>query len=159
MTQTSTAGPKRPIAVTLIGALLILISGFYIVQAVAGLSFSGAIQSALSNALNTQGTLTLQAQTMLENVLDFVRGAVAVIIMIGFFRLRRWAWVAAMAWSALGLLNQLFRVFSGTPAYFWMLLEVIAIFALIQADVQKIFGIKREEHDPLTASLNSVDRQ
>jgi hypothetical protein len=64
MTQTSTAKPKRPSAVTLIGALLILISGFYIVQAVAGLSLSGAIQSALSNVLNTQGMLTAQAQTV-----------------------------------------------------------------------------------------------
>jgi len=146
-------------AVTLIGALLVLIAVFYIAQAIAGLSFSGVIQSALSNALNTQGILTPQAQTALENVLDLLRGLVAVIIMIGFFRLRRWAWVAAIAWSALGLLNQLFRVFTGAPAYFWMLLEVIAIFALIQADVQKIFGIKRDEHDPLTASLNSVDRQ
>jgi hypothetical protein len=73
--------------------------------------------------------------------------------------MRRWAWVAVMVWSALGLLRQLFRVSVGDPAYLLMLLEVITIFALNQADLQKIFGVKREDNDTLTASLNSVDRQ
>ena len=159
MTKTSSTAPKRPMAVTLIGILLVLISAIYIVQAVAGLTFSGVIESAFSNTFNPQGTLTPQAQTALENALDLLRGVVALIIVVGFFRMRRWAWVATVAWSALGLLNQLLRVFSGESTYFWMLLEVITIFALIQSDVQKIFGIKRDEHDTLTASLNSVDSQ
>jgi hypothetical protein len=159
MTEPSSAVPKRPMAVNLIGALLVLIAISYIAQAVAGLSYQDLISSALSNVLTTQGSLTPQAQTALENVLDLLRGGVALIVMVGFFRLRRWAWVTAVAWSALGLLNQLFRVFSGEPTYFWMLLEVVAIFALTQVDVQKTFGIKRDEHDTLTASLNSIDRQ
>ncbi len=159
MSQAAPAAPRRPLAVTLIGCLLILICLMYVIEGVTGLSTTGMLKNALANTFNTQGALSLQAQTALENTLDLLRGGVALILLIGFFRLRRWAWVGIMLWTALALLRQLFHVFVGEPTYFWMFLEVLAVFALTQSDVQKIFGIKRDEHDPLTASLNSIDGQ
>ena len=70
-------------------------------------------------------------------------GLLAIAIAVEALRMRRWAWVAFMAWALLGLVHQLLRHFFYDSAdYLAMALDAVAVLVLTPLDVQIAFGVR-----------------
>ena len=68
-----------------------------------------------------------------------------VIVLIGFLRMRRWSWVMLMTWVGISMVVGLVDYFYfGQPNYVIMASDVVIAFALSQAEVQRIFGIRTD---------------
>lgn len=72
---------------------------------------------------------------------DLALGTTALLIVIGFLRRRRWAWVAAMTWCAFSLGLGLVRYFHTDPRYPRMLAGVVLALALNQSSVHEALGV------------------
>ena len=73
---------------------------------------------------------------------------IGIIVLIGFLRLQRWAWVLLMAWTGISLCITLINYFYSRPNYLVMASDVIIAVALSQSDVQRIFRIRTEPDEP-----------
>jgi hypothetical protein len=60
-------------------------------------------------------------------------------LVVGLYRLRRWAWVGAMLFVGIGVSVGIIQYVRGLPLYGMMLLNVFIVFYLNQRDVQAIF--------------------
>jgi len=63
----------------------------------------------------------------------------AILIAIGLWRLDRWAWYAAMAFTGIGLAFQILLYVNGHQSYLFMLVYVIEAFYLNQREVKRVF--------------------
>ena len=72
-----------------------------------------------------------------------------IVVLIGFLRLRRWSWVLLMAWTGVSLIISLVDYFYSHANYAVMASNVIIAFALNITDVQRIFGIRRDDGSSL----------
>ena len=121
------AGPatKRPIAVTFVGVLAIVVGASLVVDGAAVLVHGG------------------DASKLSGRAFDLALGVLAIGIGAGALRMRRWAWAALMTWAAIGLAHELLRHFfysdANDPV---MALDVIVVFALTPLDVQIAFGVR-----------------
>ena len=90
----------------------------------------------------------------MTNVSEYVSAALAVVItigivvLIGFLRVRRWAWVVLMAWTGGSLAIGLIQYFYSNPNYLVMASNAVIALALNQVDVQRIFHIRIEQNEP-----------
>ena len=66
-------------------------------------------------------------------------GILGVIVAVGLWRLRRWAWVAIMLWTGLNMAAALHAYWIGNPYYLSMALSVIQVFYLNMREVQVAF--------------------
>jgi hypothetical protein len=87
--------------------------------------------------------------TLLSTATYFVLSLAGIFVLIGFLRLRRWSWVLLMAWTGLSLIISLVDYFYSHPNYVVMASNVIIAFALNITDVQRIYGIRRDDGSPL----------
>lgn len=76
-------------------------------------------------------------------------GAVGLIVSVGLWYLKRWAWVATMSWAGINMAQALWAYWSGEPQYPAMALSVVIVLYLNQRDVQLAFiestrGIMRD---------------
>lgn len=151
---------KRPIAVTLVGVFALVAFFIYGITGALDLWNSGEIQSGFTRPLYEGTALTETGVLFLGGTYFVLSSIAALIIGWGAFRMRRWAWIAFMAWCIFILLNQIVRYFAGSPGYIAMALAVFIVLALNQAEVQVAFGIKPAENVELeSASNNSLDRE
>jgi hypothetical protein len=70
--------------------------------------------------------------------------AVRVVIIAGFWYLKRWGWVLLMVQLGFFMLIDLYAYFSGAPHYFSMVNSVLVVFYLNQRDVQQAFQARRQ---------------
>jgi hypothetical protein len=118
-------GAKRPIAVTFVGVLALVVGA---AEAVDGIF-----------AVVNGGT----SSKLAEGAFDLALGVLAIAIGIGALRVRRWAWAAFMTWAVVGLTHQLLRhFFYNDPSYLAMALDTVAVLALTPFDVQVAFGAR-----------------
>lgn len=66
-------------------------------------------------------------------------GGIGLIVSIGLWRLRRWAWVATMTWAGINMAQALWAYWIGEPQYPAMALSVVIVLYLNQRDVQLAF--------------------
>jgi hypothetical protein len=119
---------RRPFGVTMIAWLLII------------------------NMLSIGTTLLLEDSPFgIEIDNDFVEGSItlallviAIVIAVGLWRLRRWAWIATMIWFGVSMATALAAWRDGHAPYTSMVLDVITVFYLNQRDVQAAFRHRRE---------------
>jgi hypothetical protein len=141
---TSSSAPtvKRPIAVTFVGVLALLIGTYHVVAGVLALVHGG------------------DASRLSEGAFDLALGVFAVAIGRGALRMTSWAWAAFMTWAGIGLTHQLLRHFFYTDAnYLAMALETVAVLALTPLDVQIAFGVRHQRNLILDrAARNPIDR-
>lgn len=150
---------KRPIAITIVGAIVILAGIFNIFSGLLDVSqgdinFQLADEPLIENDQPSDFVIELE-----EFGLPIVLGVIQVILGISFLRLRRWAWVAIMFLVAFDLARDLIHYFRGLESdYLALALEVIIVLAMNQEEVQKIFGIRKPDEGSLTQpTRNPID--
>jgi hypothetical protein len=66
-------------------------------------------------------------------------GLLALVVSLGLFRLKRWAWLLAMTMEGLNLASALIAYRVGHPEYVTMALGVVTVLALNQREVRQAF--------------------
>lgn len=135
---------RRPLGVTLIGALL-LIQGLFLVASAAAAIFPKVASEIsafrLPDAVNFTG---LTADDVLSAALVGALGLFIALSGIGVLRLYPWAWLAAMAlqgWTlAVFLLDHFIR---GRSSYTTALLGVVIVFYLNSRTIRRAFALAR----------------
>ena len=84
---------------------------------------------------------------LLSSASYLILSVAGIIVLIGFLRLHRWSWVLLMAWTGVSLVISLVDYFYSHANYAVMASNVIIAFALNIHDVQRMFGIRRDD-DP-----------
>ena len=116
---------KRPVAVTFVGLLGLIVGGYHVAHGI-GVLVDGGDSSKLA-----------------EGAADVALGGLAIAIGLAALRMRRWAWVGFMTLALVGLVHQLLRhFFYDNPNYLAMALDTVAVLALTPLDVQIAFGVR-----------------
>ncbi len=139
---------KRPIAVTVVAwgiVILFLIRLYQVFQPLVGL---GVLGHGLSGPLTAGMRLTPLGLTVAISASYLLQVLVGIVVLIGFLRLHRWAWVLMMAWTGLSLCITLINYFYSRPNYLIMASNVIIAVALSQSDVQRIFHVRTDQNEP-----------
>jgi ABC-type multidrug transport system fused ATPase/permease subunit len=145
---------KRPIAVTVIAAAIVVLFLIRLYQVFEPLIRQQVFENGIAGPLFDGWRLTDLGRALLSSVTYFVLSATGIAVLIGFLRLRRWSWVLLMSWTgislAITLVNYFYaqRLLGSQPNYAVMASNVIIAFALNMTEVQRIFGIRRDESVP-----------
>lgn len=162
MKTASTSPRKRPLAVTIltwvlvIGSLLSLAIGIISLVALAYELQGGTIEIMAGDEATE--LFTDQGQLLVEGVWYTLEGVVQLVITIGFWKERRWAWVAVMTLQALNLLVDVANGLAGNPEVLSLGVSILLVLLLNQSDVRRVFGILRNPNEPAPITpLNSLD--
>ena len=79
------------------------------------------------------------ANPLWTDVLGFAVAAGMLLLVVGLWFLKRWAWVATMILVGIGLAFGIWGYFQGVPTYINLLINTLAVFYLNQRDVQRAF--------------------
>jgi hypothetical protein len=80
---------------------------------------------------------------------------VGIAVIIGLLRMKRWSWVTLVFWVSvslsIGILHYFYRSLSAfNPSdYAVMAADMVLVFALNQSDVQRLYGIRRDDAEPI----------
>jgi len=139
---------KRPIAVTVIAAAIVALFLIRLYQVFEPLIRQQVFQNGVAGPLFDGWRLTDLSRALLSSATYFVLSVAGIFVLIGFLRLRRWSWVLLMSWTGISLVITLVNYFYSQPNYAVMASNVIIAFALNMTEVQRIFGIRRDENVP-----------
>jgi hypothetical protein len=81
-----------------------------------------------------------------------------VLIAVGLWRLDRWGWYGAMAWTGIGLAWQILLYLNGHQSYLYMVLYVVAAFYLNQREVKRLFQSESVRLVPVELERDSPGR-
>jgi hypothetical protein len=146
---------KQPIAVTIIALLLVgevLLRLYWVGRAALGLDLLGR---GFPWPLWEAGGLNAAGVELGVAGFRLLWALVGLAVLIGLLRMRRWSWVALVVWVgfslALGLLHYSYRgSWAFAPSDFAVLAaDMLLAFALNQSDVQRIYGIRRDDAEPI----------
>jgi hypothetical protein len=76
-------------------------------------------------------------------------------VLIGLVRMKRWSWVMLVFWASVslsvGILHYFYRSISAfNPSdYAMMAADMVLVFALNQSDIQRLYGIRREDAEQI----------
>ena len=136
---------KRPIAVSIIATAIVVLFLVRLYQVVVPLIQQQVFINGISSPLFVDGSLTPLCMAIITSAVYLILSALGIIVLVGFLKVRRWSWVVLMAWTGVSLTISLIDYFFRRPNYIVMVSNVIIAFALNQADIQRIFGIRSEE--------------
>ena len=138
-------GEKRPVAVTVIAIGIVVLFFVRIYQSIKPLAEENSLRKIQTEPIFLNGILTPHGQAILESMLYLILAIGLIIVLLGFLRMRRWTWVFLMAWVGFSMVVGLEDYFYfGDPNFVIMASDVVIAFALSQADVQRIFGIRSD---------------
>lgn len=141
------AAKKRPLAVTIVAAGIVLLFALRLYQVVEPLLVMHVLQQGFHRPLMAGFRLTPFGSAVLASASYLLQALGGIVVLIGFLRVRRWAWVVLMAWTGGSLCVALAQYFQSRPNYVVMASDVIIALALSQSDVQRIFGIRMDPDD------------
>ena len=136
---------KRPIAVTIVAWGIVLLFLIRLYQVIEPLLRMHVIENGISAPFILGTSLTPLGRVVLTSGSYLILSLVGIVVLYGFLRLHRWAWVVLMAWTGVSLTITLINYFYSRPNYLVMASNVIIAFALSQADVQRIFRIRLDQ--------------
>lgn len=140
-----TKGKKRPIAVTVIGMAIIVLFVVRLYQVFIPLIELEVFVNGLSGPFYSDTGLTEAGRALFDSIFYSVLAVGLVIVLIGFLRMRRWSWVMLMTWVGISMVVGLVDYFYfEQPNYVIMASDVVIAFALSQADVARIFGVRTD---------------
>ena len=136
---------KRPIAVTIVAWGIFVLFLIRLYQVFEPLFRMRVFETGLTSPLISGARLIPLGWAILTSGSYLVLSIIGIVVLIGFLRLHRWAWVLLMAWTGVSLAITLIDYFYSRPNYLVMASNVIIAFALSQADVQRIFRIRMDQ--------------
>ena len=136
---------KSPIAVSVIAVAIVVLFLLRLYQVYEPLVRQDVFKSGVTGPLFAGWRLTPLGNDLLSSVTYLVLSLAGIVVLIGFLRLHRWSWVLLMAWTGVSLVISLVDYFYSHPNYAIMASNVIITFALNITDVQRIFGIRRND--------------
>jgi len=136
---------KRPIAVTVVAWAIVLLFLVRLYNVLEPLIRMGVLGRGYKAPLFSGAGLTPFGLSVFTSGAYLVLSLVGIVVLVGFLRLHRWAWVLLMAWTGISLTITLINYFYSRPNYLVMASNVIIAFALSQADVQRIFRIRLDQ--------------
>jgi len=139
---------KRPVAVTIVAWGIVLLFLVRLYQVYLPLLQADLLEDGIHGPLTRGMRLTPTGAAVLISAAYLIQVLVGIVVLIGFLRLQRWAWVVLMAWTAVSLSITLINYFYSNPNYIVMASDVIIAFALSQSDVQRIFRIRTDADEP-----------
>jgi hypothetical protein len=135
---------KRPIAVTIVAWGIVLLFLIRLYQVFAPLIRLNVFRNGIDGPLMTGVRLTPLGTVLVVSASYLLQVLVGIVVLIGFLRLHRWAWVMLMAWTGASLCITLINYFYSHPNYLVMASDVIIAVALSQSDVQRIFRVRTD---------------
>ena len=138
---------KRPVAVTVVAWGIVILFIVRLVQVFTPLIEMEVLERGLEGPLVRGLRLTLLGSAVLTSAVYLLASLIGIVVLIGFLRLRRWAWVILMAWTGASLTIGLIDYFYRNPNYLVMASNAVIALALNQVDVQRIFHIRIEQDD------------
>jgi hypothetical protein len=130
--------PPRPVNVTLVAVVALMVGAYDVGSGVLEL-----VDRSDSSGLAAGATLV-------------ALGVAAILLGLGAWRMRRWAWAGLMSWAVVGLMDQLLReFFFDHPEHLAMALDAFLVFMLTPIDVQLAFGTRVPPAD--TGAHEQVD--
>jgi hypothetical protein len=136
---------KRPIAVTIVAWGIVVLFLIRLYQVFEPLIRMHVFETGLASPLLQGAKLTSLGQAVFTSASYLILSLIGIVVLIGFLRLHRWAWVLLMAWTGVSLTISLIDYFYSRPNYLVMASNIIIAFALSQADVQRIFRIRPDQ--------------
>ncbi len=136
---------KRPIAVTVVAWGIVVLFLIHLYQVIEPLLRIKFFETGITSPLMVGMRLTPLGGDLLSSGTYLILSVIGIVVLIGFLRLHRWAWVVLMAWTGISLTITLINYFYSLPNYLVMASNVIIAFALNQADVQRIFQIRMDQ--------------
>jgi hypothetical protein len=139
---------KRPIAVTIVAwgiVLLFLVRLYQVFQPLVRMDIP---KYGLNGPLLTGFRLTVLGNAVVVSAAYLLQVLIGIVVLIGFLRLHRWAWVVLMAWTGMSLVISLIDYFYSRPNFVVMASNVIIAVALSQSDVQRVFRIRMDPDEP-----------
>ncbi|HEX7541147.1 MAG TPA: hypothetical protein VF352_03370 [Anaerolineales bacterium] len=136
---------KRPIAVTVIAVAIVVLFLIRLYQVFEPLIRNQVFINGITGPFFAGWKLTALGSVFLSSVTYLVLSLVGILVLIGFLRLHRWSWVLLMAWTGVSLIISLLDYFYTRPNYAVMASNIIIVFALNITDVQRIYGIRRDD--------------
>jgi len=136
---------KRPIAVTIVAWGIVVLFLIRLYQVFEPLLRMHIIETGITAPLILGTKLTPLGQAVLTSGFYLVLSLIGIIVLIGFLRLHRWAWVLLMAWTGISLTITLIDYFYSRPNFLVMASNIIIAFALNQSDVLRIFRIRMDQ--------------
>jgi hypothetical protein len=139
---------KRPAAVTVVAWGIVILFIVRLVQVFQPLIDVEIPRRGLDGPLVQGMRLTALGSAVLTSAVYLVASIIGIVVLIGFLRLRRWAWVVLMAWTGASLAVGLIEYFYSDPNYVVMASNAVIALALNQVEVQRIFQIRMEQDTP-----------
>jgi hypothetical protein len=140
---------KRPIAVIVIAVAIVVLFSIRLFQFFRPLINEHVFQSGIAGPLIIGWKLTGIGSALISSASYFILSVTGIVTLIGFLRLRRWSWVLLMAWTGISLVISLVDYFYSHANYAVMASNIIIAFALNITDVQRMFGIRRDDGSSL----------
>ena len=138
---------KRPIAVTIVAWGIVVLFLVRLAQVFEPLIRLHVLEDGLIAPLTTGLRLTPLGAAIFTSAGYLALSLIGIIVLVGFLRVRRWAWVVLMAWTGASLVINLIGYFYSHPNYLVMASNAIIALALNQVEVQRIFHIRIEPGD------------
>lgn len=140
---------KRPVAVTIVAWMILIMFFVRLYQVFEPLTLEGVFEHGMAEPLFEGIWLTPFGLAMLTSAAYAALSLSGIIVLIGFLRMKKWSWVVLMVWTAISLTISLFDYFYRETNYIIMASDTIVALALNQADVQRIFGIRTDAGERL----------
>ncbi len=135
---------KRPTVALVLAAFIIFLAVvLYLYNGITALFDLGVLGSGPVPPVVSAGSLTEGGRALVAAGFELAYGVGSLVILIGFLRGQRWAWVAAMTWITISLALGLWRYFDDRPQYLNMLAGVVLVLVLNLSAVHRAFGIGR----------------
>jgi hypothetical protein len=145
-------GSKKPIQKKRRPRSVSIIAWLHLVQSLVFLVF-GAFLFEASSGLTIRIITAIRLiplavfQSMISVLVMVILAVFGVFVAIALFRLKAWAWLAAMSLQGIGLVAALYGYITGRPNYVGMLIGLILVLYLNQYEVRIAFREQRDERD------------
>ena len=124
LSSVTTPRPERPTAVLIVVVLALVVGCYGIVAGIYSLTQDDDSRVA-------------------EGAVSLALGLLLLVVAVGAWQVRRWAWAAFMTIAVVGLTHQLLREFVfEDPNYVAMAFNTIVVLVLTPLDVQYAFGVR-----------------
>jgi hypothetical protein len=139
---------KRPAAVTIVALGIVLLFLVRLQQVFLPLIRMDVLEGGIQGPLMSGLRVTPVGIAVFVSASYLFQALVGIVVLIGFLRLHRWAWVLLMLWTGASLCIALLDYFYSRPNYLVMASDVIIAIALSQSEVKRIFRVKMDPNEP-----------